>query len=72
MPEDEDTTEPAWMPKRGEYMAVLDAARRECECPPLFSVLFGQVYAPYFERNACAGCRARRILWDLIQLSESL
>ena len=60
------------LPTREDILAVQQAATWQCECPPLMSRLFGEIYSSYFARHACKGCRARRALSDLVAVSESL
>lgn len=70
--EPETAVGPREWPPREDVLAVLQAATWDCECPPFFSRLFAEVYSPYFARHACKGCRARRVLSELVAVSESL
>lgn len=60
------------LPRREDYMAVIQAASWPCECPPLLSRLFADMFAPYFDRKVCRGCRARRALTKIVEISEAL
>lgn len=59
------------LPSREDFMAVLQAATWDCECPPLTSRLFAAAFDAYAARRCCKGCQARRALFELVRWSEA-
>lgn len=63
-------SEPAREATRDDLYAVKDIAEGGCTCPVEVEAIKSDLKPKEFKRLACKPCRARRVLVELVELSE--
>lgn len=58
--------------ERSDLYAVKDIAEGKCTCPVEVQAIKSELKASQYKRLACRACRARRVLEDLVELSEEV
>ena len=57
-------------PDASDLYAVKDLAEGKCVCPAEVLAIKSELKAAQWKRLACRPCRARRVLGELVELSE--